>query len=114
MDTRSSTSNRAQCAVAGFGLAVALGLAAVPATAAPDHCASHEEVMTLLSEKYAEAPVARGLSLDGRMIEVLTSKDGASWSIVVSKPDKSSCIALAGEGWQGLAGPKARLVKAHQ
>ncbi|MEM7224616.1 MAG: hypothetical protein AAF495_16675 [Pseudomonadota bacterium] len=80
------------------------------AAAAPDHCADREEVLRRLSEKYAEAPVARGLSLDGRMVEVLTSADGTSWSIVVSSPGKESCIALAGEGWRGLAKGKARLV----
>ena len=112
METRNTLKKRAHKAALALIFSGALGVAATPGAAAPDHCASHDDVMRLLSETYAEAPVARGLSLDGRMIEVLTSKDGGSWSIVVSTPDKASCIALAGDGWQGLAKPTARLVKA--
>ena len=107
MDIKSRTGTSLHRAVVAAALC---GILAPAANAASKQCADYNEVMGFLSEKHAEAPVARGLSQDGRLVEVMASADGASWSIVVSKPDKSACIALAGEGWRQLAPGKARMV----
>ena len=79
---------------------------ALPATA-QTVCGKRSDVLQQLSTKYSEMPAAMGLSNDGGVIEVLTSPDGHTWTIIVTKPDGSSCLVIAGEYWE--AAP--RLVK---
>ncbi len=65
-------------------------------------CASRAQLLDQLSSRYKEAPVAVGLSSSGSLIEVLTSDDGSTWTIMVSPPNGSSCLIAAGEGWEEL------------
>lgn len=69
-----------------------------PAQAAPA-CASHDEALALLAQKYQERRVAVGVTSAGGLVEVLASKDGATWTILVTQPNGQSCIVSAGEGW---------------
>ena len=63
-----------------------------------------------LAQKYGEAPVAIGVTSGGGLVEILTSGDGATWTIIVSGPNGTSCMVAAGEGWRTLkrkpVGPK--------
>ena len=43
-----------------------------------------------------------GLAKNGSVIEVLTSDDGETWTILVSQPNGSSCLVAVGEGWEEL------------
>jgi len=62
-----------------------------------------DELLTrYLAQRYAETRVARGLSSNGRMIEVFASGDGATWTMVVTTPQGHSCIVASGEGWTGM------------
>ena len=85
-------------------LAIAiLGSLVGPAMAGPgESCASRSRVLDLLSSKYAEAPVALGRTEDGRVLEVLSSLDGKTWTIIVTMPDGTSCMVAAGKGWERL------------
>jgi hypothetical protein len=51
-----------------------------------------------------------GLVSNGAVLEVLTSDKG-SWTIIVTRPDGTSCVVAAGEAWENLpklvAGPDA-------
>jgi hypothetical protein len=94
-----------------MGAAVALvalstiPVAAASATATPagaPPCASRPEVLKQLSSKFKEAPVAAGLAKNGSVIEVLTSDDGETWTILISQPNGSSCLVAVGEGWEEL------------
>ena len=81
-------------------LAAALAAVAAPACAqAP--CAPRAELAARLAAEFAEVPVARGLSADGRMVEAFASAEG-TWTIVLTRPDGQSCLAAAGEAWQAL------------
>ena len=78
--------------------AVALPL---PAMAAGNMaCSQRDDVLAQLGNKYKEAPSAVGLANNGGLIEVLTSDDGATWTIIVSMPNGTSCLLAAGENWQ--------------
>ena len=55
-----------------------------------------------LTKQYSEAPVAAGVANSGALIEVLTNDGGATWSILVSQPDGTSCLVAAGREWQAL------------
>ncbi len=65
-------------------------------------CDQRARVIGHLARKYKEAPVAIGLTSTGGMVEVLTSGDGGTWTIILSNPNGTSCLVAAGEGWRGL------------
>jgi hypothetical protein len=81
--------------------AVALPL---PAMAAGNMaCSQRDDVLHQLGDKYKEAPSAVGLvANNGGLIEVLTSDNGATWTIIVSMPNGTSCLLAAGENWQAV------------
>ena len=75
-------------------------LAAMPAQAA-NVCGDRASVLSRLAQGYGEARVAIGLASDGTLVEVLTSPTG-SWTIIVTKPGGTTCVAAAGENWQPI------------
>ncbi len=90
---------------------VALGLLAVgalplgsdPALAqgAPAVCRARDGLRSQLESKYGEVPVAIGVA-DGQLIELLTAKDGITWTIILTSPKGLSCLIASGEGWRPL------------
>ncbi len=60
-------------------------------------CHDHENVIKMLDRQYAEAPEAVGLQANGHLVQVFVSKDGASWTIVTTRPDGLTCIVAAGD-----------------
>ncbi len=93
-------------------VAPALAAAAIlnaPETTARAHtlaqvqqCDQRARVIGHLAQKYKEAPVAVGVTTSGGMVEVLTSGDGGTWTIILSNPNGISCLVAAGEGWRAL------------
>ncbi len=65
-------------------------------------CAARDGLLTQLERKYGEVPVAIGVA-DGRLVELLTAKDGMTWTIILTSPQGVSCLIASGEGWQPLA-----------
>ncbi len=80
-------------------LGAALVLASSPAFAAPQ-CNSRDKVLELLSKTYSEAPVAIGVTNNGGLVEVLSTGDGNTWSIIITSAQGISCLVAAGEGWR--------------
>jgi len=74
-------------------------------------CGDRAKVLTSLAAKYSESPVAVGVTASGGLIEVLSSPDGRTWTILYSTPDGRSCLVASGESWQEIkpqtTGPKA-------
>ncbi|MDH3475836.1 MAG: hypothetical protein OEM59_19325 [Rhodospirillales bacterium] len=84
-------------------LAAAAGaalFAAPAAAAAAEQCSEHGKVLGQFAKTYKEAPVAAGLTRDGRLLQVLSSGDDGTWTIVLSKPDGVTCVIMAGEAWR--------------
>ena len=77
-------------------------LASVTADAASPQCGPRTALLDQLAKQYKEAPTAVGLSNSGALVEVLTSTDGTTWTILVTGPDGTSCLAVAGQEWQVL------------
>ena len=71
-----------------------------PATAQQPACTKRGDVLSHLADKYSEAPVAIGLANNGGVIEVLSSKTGASWTIIITMPNGTACMIAAGENWE--------------
>jgi hypothetical protein len=53
-----------------------------------------------LAGKYKEAPVASGISSNGALIEVLSTEEGDTWTILLTAPNGTSCVVDTGQAWQ--------------
>ena len=73
-----------------------------PAPAQSVTCRPRDFVLGQLAQRYNEAPVAVGLTNRGALVEVLTTPDGKTWTIIISSPDGMSCLVEAGENWRFL------------
>ncbi len=91
-------------------MALLSGLAFVSAPAeAQSIAAPRAEIVKQLGNAYAEAPVAIGLTGNGSVIELFTTGDGSTWTIVITSPDGLSRVVASGESWmstRALAGLK--------
>jgi len=85
-----------------FSLCTVMVLDSPSATAQTQLCDQRAKVIGHLAQKYQEAPVAIGVTTSGGMVEVLTSGDGGTWTIILSNPNGTSCLVAAGEGWRNL------------
>ncbi len=84
---------------AAFLLATAAPAALADGTnSAP--CGKREEMLSHLSQKYSEQPVAMGLATNGSLVEVLSSKAGGSFTIVYTMPNGVTCLMAAGSNWE--------------
>ena len=104
-------------------LAACLGLTLAPAAilgsfeaaaqgSSPAACSPRTDVVGHLAKKYGEAPVALGVTNKGGLVEVLTTGDGNTWTIIVSMPNGTSCMVAAGEGWRSMMRDDAKLAPA--
>ena len=75
---------------------------ASPAALAAPSCNERDKALGHLARKYQEAPVAAGVTNGGGLVEVLTTSNGATWTIIVTFPDGVSCLVAAGEGWRNI------------
>lgn len=83
----------------------------IKAQGASPVCGDRTKVIDSLSAKYAEEPVAVGVTANGGVIEVLKAPDGKTWTILFTSPNGASCLVASGEAWQELEvklnGPRA-------
>ncbi len=82
-----------------------IGLQAGPASA-EQLCGERTKMMTKLGEKFAETPVAMGLTSAGAVVEVLTSTTG-SWTFLVTYHTGQTCMVASGKSWESLPIKKA-------
>ena len=96
--------------LSGSILAAAALLASVNQANAQSLCAKYTDIAKHLSANYSEAPVSIGLASNGGLVQVFSSKEGETWSIVMTMPNGMSCLLAAGESWENLPeklkGPK--------
>lgn len=94
-------------------LALLASVVAAPAFASQHTptCDKRPAVMSQLENKYSEKPVAIGVANNGGIVEVLTTKEGNTWTIVITLPNGMTCLVAAGEDWESFPqvafGPKA-------
>ena len=95
-----SVSLRLSAAIgAALLLMLGVGIGPTPA-AAQTACMSRAEVLDQLSSKYAETPISLGLEKSGDVVEIFTSGDGDTWTMVLTRPDGQTCMIASGEAWQ--------------
>ncbi len=69
---------------------------------ADSNCGQRATELDYLSAKYSEKPIAMGIAANGGLIEVLTSTEGTTFTIIVTMPEGETCMVAAGEGWEDL------------
>ncbi|HET7410999.1 MAG TPA: hypothetical protein VFJ13_12445 [Paracoccaceae bacterium] len=81
--------------------------AAVTATAAgaqaiaPDlACGSREEMTDRLKQSFGEAQTGLGLISAAQVLEVWSSDETGTWTILMTDTDGQSCLVAAGESWK--------------
>lgn len=81
-------------------LATALAIVScTPALAAPA-CGTSADIRDQLSERFKEAPMWRGVSIDGKqLLEVYGAPDGSTWTLVTTDATGQSCLVAAGKYW---------------
>jgi hypothetical protein len=72
------------------------------------NCGQRNTVLGYLSAKYSEKPVAMGIAANGGLIEVLTSNEGTTFTIIVTMPEGETCMVAAGESWESLTSAMAK------
>lgn len=90
-----------------FLLSALLIFAVAPTTGGADgteenNCGKRNTILSFLSSKYSEKPIAMGVAANGGLIEVLSSNGGSTFTIVVTMPKGNTCMVAAGEGWELL------------
>lgn len=60
-------------------------------------CAPYKAIKKQLNGKYKEGQAAIGLANNGHVFELFSSKDGKSWTIILTQPNGTACLKLAGK-----------------
>lgn len=62
-------------------------------------------VAGLSTGKYDEAQRGFGMTSDGQLLEFWRSDDGATWTILITRPNGVSCVVSAGTLWDDVGAP---------
>ena len=86
-------------------IAISVTLCSTGVATAQEQCAKRADMIEFMSSKHGQTSVSLGVDAAGNLVEVLSSAQGARWSIIVTSPgeNKVSCIVGTGEGWRTLA-----------
>lgn len=82
-----------------------LGIAATfPLTeaAAQSICLPRKELGKQLEQSFSEQALAYGVTEDGALLEIFSSRDGLTWTLVVTVASGQSCVLATGDSWTTL------------
>ena len=65
-------------------------------------CDTREKIAARLETRYQEFLTAWGMSNTGQLVELWTTEDGATWTLVLSHANGISCLIGAGVEWQAV------------
>ncbi len=84
----------------GFAMLVLLDVALLSRPAAAQSASvPRTQVVKQLNDRYAEALVAIGLADNGGLFEVFTTRDGSTWTLVMTMPNGMSRVVASGASW---------------
>lgn len=86
-----------------FTLAIIFGVAALaPPVAAQTeaNCLTRDQVIEVLVNRYHEQATGAGLQSPYQMLEIWTSPETGTFTVLVSYPDGTSCVVASGSYWQ--------------
>ena len=82
---------------------ISLGLlAATPQAEAQGRqaCAEREQVVQKLEERFGETLRSIGLHQNDGVVEIYSSEQTGTWTILMTRPDGMSCLLAAGQLWE--------------
>ena len=89
-------------------LALALAAATAGAAAEPGQaCADRTHVIQKLAERFGETLRSVGLHDDDGVVEIYSSDQTGTWTILVTHPDGKSCLLAEGQLWEQVTDPRA-------
>lgn len=65
-------------------------------------CTTRGEILGALSRSYSEQPTALGVASNGAVMELLTSENGATWTLIMTMPSGETCVIASGESWMSI------------
>ena len=82
-------------------------LAATPTAEAETRqaCAKRDQVIRKLEEKFGETLRSVGLHQTDGVVEIYSSEETGSWTILMTRPDGMSCLMASGQLWEQDAAP---------
>lgn len=80
--------------------------ATAPPAQAQVPCASRDKLVDQLEKKHGEAVAGIGLAGPNALYEIWTSPKTGSWTILLTRPDKISCVIATGQDWYGVSEPR--------
>jgi hypothetical protein len=90
---------------------IALGLLAGTPSAkaeARQACAERALVVQRLAERYGETLRSMGLQQNNGVVEIYSSEATGTWTILMTRPDGTTCLLAAGQLWEQNARPIAK------
>ncbi|MEH6405331.1 MAG: hypothetical protein V7750_18305 [Sneathiella sp.] len=63
-------------------------------------CFNHEKLKDYLVNEYAEESVSAGIVENGFLLEVFNNVKNDLWVLIMTSPDKTSCIMATGRNWR--------------
>ncbi len=78
-----------------------------PTVAQQARCTDRDSFLRHLETEWRENPAARGVTNGGAVLELLVSENGATWTVIMTRPSGVSCLWAAGESWQRIS-PKQK------
>ena len=79
--------------------------APAPGVATRMPCHDYQTIVATLGQRYGEAPVSLGLQTNGHVLQVFTSAESGSWTILSIAPSGRGCIVAAGQNWHDQRPP---------
>ena len=71
-----------------------------------DLFASRHVVIKNLKDKYNESTIGIGLASNGQVLELLTSSDGSTWTIIITDSNGQTRMRAAGNSWETVPYPQ--------
>ena len=66
-------------------------------------CDERRSVLDHLASTHGESRVAWGVATGGQLVEVLSSGEEGTWSVIITGRDGISCLMAAGQDWRPVA-----------
>ena len=85
---------------------ILIGIAPAMAQSEQASCFERAVIVKHMLNKFNESPVAAGLAANGAVMELLSSPDGGTWSMILTYPNGTSCVMASGEAWMDVPLPK--------
>lgn len=84
--------------------ALVFGAAAIapPAVSAQTNCAPRDTIVERLQGKYSERLTGGGLQNDQQLLEIWSSEQTGSFTVLMSRANGISCIVASGQNWNSV------------